>query len=366
MCLQRLDIYNVRNIQNQSIVPSTSFNFIYGKNASGKSALIEAIYLLGRAKSFRTSSIKSVITFNKPHLTIASVINKKNTHVLNMGIQMDGINAEIRINHIPNQKRIALAHALPVQILHPRSFELLDSSSKGRREFIDWGVFNHNADFLVSWRIYKKVLHHRNALLKLKSVKQLNVWNNELVNYGTIVNEFRIHYLELFKTAFKRALTYFLELNGVEVTLLPGWRINSTFQQELIVDLDKDLRYGFTHSGPHRGDFILSLGNKPAKEIVSRGQLKILVLCLKLAQVELIIKERNTFGCILIDDFCAELDQENRGKVLRYLKDLQCQVFITSAEFHDFGDLTDIKNHKVFHVEHGKIKEIEVPRGTFS
>jgi DNA replication and repair protein RecF len=137
-----------------------------------------------------------------------------------------------------------------------------------------------------------------------------------------------------------------------------GWDTAKEFSQVLIEDQDKDLRYGFTHSGPHRGDFHLLVNNRLAKDFVSRGQLKLLVMSLKLAQVQLLANEQGQTGCILIDDFAAELDVINRAKLLRYLSEMACQVFITATEANDFGDLSQIKNYKMFHVEQGTIKPV--------
>ncbi|MGZ5045593.1 MAG: DNA replication/repair protein RecF, partial [Methylobacter sp.] len=122
--------------------------------------------------------------------------------------------------------------------------------------------------------------------------------------------------------------------------------------------LEKDLRYGYTHSGPHRGDFHLLVNNRLAKDFVSRGQLKLLVMSLKLAQVQLLANEQSKMGCFLIDDFAAELDVTNRAKLLHYLAKMECQVFITATEISDFGDLSQIQNYKMFHVEHGTIKSV--------
>ena len=163
MSLQRLDIYNVRNICEQSITPSQGLNFIYGKNASGKSALIEAIFLLGRAKSFRTSSIKSIINFDREHLIISAQVSQGKGNSIHLGLQMDGKDVEIRINQQTSQKRSGLAHGLPLQIIHPKSVELLDAGAQIRREYLDWGIFNHEDKFLPIWRKYKKALAQRNA-----------------------------------------------------------------------------------------------------------------------------------------------------------------------------------------------------------
>jgi DNA replication and repair protein RecF len=364
MSLQRLDIYNVRNIREQSISPSPTLNFVYGKNASGKSALIEAIYLLGRAKSFRSSSIKSVISLGQDNLIVsAQVIPGKGTSH-HLGIQMDGKDIEIRINQQPNQKRADLALALPLQIIHPKSFELLDAGAQIRREFLDWGIFNHEEKFFPVWRKYKKALAQRNAVLKTRTINQLYVWNKELVNYGTMVNEYRKQYLEKLKPVFAQTIAKFLTLDLIEMRLVSGWDTSKQLERHLIEDLEKDLRYGFTHSGPHRGDFHLLVNNTLAKDVASRGQLKLMVTCLKLAQVELVFKEVDTFGCILMDDFAAELDKINRAKILKHLSDIQCQVFITATEIDDFGDLSQIGKYKMFHVEQGVFNQIAVSHET--
>jgi DNA replication and repair protein RecF len=358
MSLLKLDIHAVRNIQQESITPSPAINFIVGKNASGKSSLIEAIFILGRAKSFRCSTIKSVINFTQNHLVVSALILQTNGNHQHLGIQLDGKSIEIHISQKAKQKRSDLAYALPLQLIHPKSYELLDAGSQIRREFLDWGVFNDDENFLSAWRKFKKVLTQRNALLKTRRLEQINVWDKELVYYGTIVDSHRKQYLEKFKPVFIQIICKFLALDGIDMRLVSGWDPSKEYNQVLIEDQDKDLRYGFTHSGPHRGDFQLLLNNRLAKDFVSRGQLKLLVMSLKLAQVQLLANEQSQTGCILIDDFAAELDVFNRAKLLSYLSDMNCQVFITASEKNDFGDLSQIKNYKMFHVEHGNIKPV--------
>jgi len=358
MSLLKLDIYSVRNIQKESIIPSPTINLIVGENASGKSALLEAIFILGRAKSYRCSAIKSVINFTKDRLVVSAQTLQENGSQLHIGIQLDGKNSEIHINQQAKQKRSDLAYALPLQLIHPKSYELLDAGSQIRREFLDWGVFNDDSSFLPAWRKFKKALSQRNALLKTKRLEQINVWDKELVYYGTIVDSFRQQYLEKFKPVFIEIIGRFLTLDGIDLKLVSGWDAAKEFNRVLIDDRDKDLRYGFTHSGPHRGDFQLLVNNRLAKDFVSRGQLKLLVMSLKLAQVQLLANEQSQTGCILIDDFAAELDLINRAKLLNYLSEMACQVFITATERTDFGDLSQLNNYKMFHVEHGTIKSV--------
>jgi DNA replication and repair protein RecF len=356
MSLIKLDIYHVRNIQKASIMPCPGINLITGDNASGKSSLLEAIYILGRAKSFRCANIKSVINLAESQLTVSAQTQMARSGVSHLGIQLDGKNIAIRINHESKQQRSELAYALPLQLIHPKSYELLDAGAQMRREFLDWGLFNDDKNFLLAWQRFKKALAQRNALLKTKQLQQLSVWNQELAYYGTIVNDFRVRYLEKFRPIFISLSQQFLAIDTMALNLVWGWDAHKSLAEALEHDLEKDLRYGFTHSGPHRGDFQVFVSERLAKEFVSRGQLKLLVLSLKLAQVQLLADEQNYLGCLLIDDFAAELDVYNRAKLLDLLASINCQVFMTANTMADFGDLGQIPTYKMFHVEHGTIK----------
>jgi len=341
-----------------AVYPSPTLNFIVGKNASGKSAFLEAIFLLGRIKSFRSTAIKSVINLSHLELVVSAEILQMNGATAHLGVQIDSKSFCCRINHQTTQKKSDFAYALPLQVIHPKSYELLDAAPQLRREFLDWGVFNDNENFLITWRNYKKALAQRNSLLKHRSLKQLNVWNNELVYYGTMVNNYRQSYLLQFKPVFIEIVAKFLDFKDVDLRFLSGWNTDKELESIFIEDLDKDLRFGFTHSGPHRGDIQILVAGRLAKDFVSRGQLKLLVMSLKLAQMQLLKNQDNNVGCFLIDDFAAELDVINRAKLLQYLIELECQVFITTTEPSDFGDLSHIQNYKMFHVEHGNIIQV--------
>ncbi|MCK5830492.1 MAG: DNA replication/repair protein RecF [Methylococcales bacterium] len=357
MSLEKLDIYSLRNIQKASIEPSPGINLIVGKNASGKSSLLEAIYILGRARSFRAKNIKQVIQFDKKELIISGKTKKKNGSSLHLGIRLDGNSYDIRINQ-ENMDKAELAYSLPVLLIDPKSYLLLDGGPQLRREFIDWGVFNDNDSFLNNWRKYKKILQQRNALLKTKKIKHINVWNSELIQYGTIVSNYRNKYINKLKSIFIEISQNFFKFDEMELNYLPGWDDSIDFSLALTNDIQKDVKYGFTHSGPHRCDFKLMINGILAKDFVSRGQLKLLMLALKLAQVKLINNENNNFVCVLIDDLTAELDFINKKKLLGFLTNLNCQVFMSTTELSNFGDLDQLKVFKVFHVEHGEIELI--------
>jgi len=358
MSLQKLDIYHVRNLAQASLHPAKKINLVYGANASGKSSLLEAIYLLGRANSFRATQIKNVIHFAYDDLIVSGQVLFNTGHVSHLGIQHKQGQLQIRIDQETKHSRSDLAYALPLQLIHPKSYQLLDAGPQLRREFMDWGIFNQHQDFLKQWRQFKKALSQRNALLKIKRTKELNVWNHELQQYGTIVADYRKQYLDELTPFFLKIAALFLQVGEIQLSLNQGWDSEVSLLDKLQTDLEKDLRYGFTHSGPHRADFQLTIDGRKAKDFVSRGQLKLLMLALKLAQVQHLLETGFQSGCILIDDAVAELDFSSRTKLLEFLATLNIQVFITATEKNEFGDLSQIGDYKLFFVEQGVITEI--------
>ena len=356
MSLQKLDIYHVRNLKQVSLYPAPKINLIYGNNASGKSSLLEAIHLLGRANSFRSTTVKNVIHFTQDNLIVSGKVLFTTGHVSTLGIQHDGKQLQIRIDEETRHSRSELAYALPLQLIHPKSYQLLDAGPQLRREFMDWGVFNQHTDFLNQWRQFKKALSQRNALLKIRRIKELNVWNHELQQYGTIVANYRQQYLSELMPFFLKIAQQFLALENLELKLIQGWE-DECLLDKLVEDQEKDLRYGFTHSGPHRADFQLLVESRKVKDFVSRGQLKLLVLSLKLAQVEHLLANGFQSGCVLIDAAVAELDLASRSKLLAFLAAMNVQVFMTATERDEFGDLSNIGEYKMFHVKHGDVVE---------
>ncbi|WP_031434324.1 DNA replication/repair protein RecF [Methylomarinum vadi] len=357
MAIVKLDILSVRNIHRATLLPSPSLNLITGANASGKSSLLEAIFILGRARSFRTANIKQAIEFEQPDLIVSAQIQQTGGHLAQLGIQINQKHCDIHINR-ESKKKSDLAYSLPLQLIHPKSYKLLDAGPQIRREFMDWGIFNHKQNFLSDWRNFKKVLLQRNSLLKSRQLKQLGVWNGKLVQYSELVTTYRQDYLRLLEPVFQQVAEHFLTNVQLQLKFLPGYDREKGLLHLLQGDLEKDLRYGYTHSGPHRSDFQLLFNQRIAKDFVSRGQLKLLVLALKLAQVKLLNQFNNNSVCILIDDLTAELDTLNKAKLLKYLAGLNCQVFMSSTELSDFGELNDSIDLKVFHVEHGCIKSL--------
>jgi DNA replication and repair protein RecF len=355
MSLKKIIIDNVRNINHSTVELSPTINLIYGKNASGKSSFLEAIFILGRAKSFRTASIKQVINYKYPNLTLFGELSGVATFENSIGVRKSAKETEVKISgrHINALSELALI--LPIQFIHPGSQQLFEGGPSGRRQFTDWGVFHVEHLFLDNWRRYRRAISQRNALLRSGSVSSISSWDKEVALYGEQVTVFRRAYLKQLEATFIAIAENFFNLSSYKITYKQGWDEKVSLLSALEANIESDRRAGFTQFGPHRADFSVILDGHLAQNHLSRGQLKLLVLALNFAQAGIMADVVENPGCVLIDDLSAELDGEVREYVFDYLKTIKSQVFITATGKEAFNSLKK-PDYKMFHVEQGSIK----------
>ena len=165
--LEKLNIHCMRNIEHCQLALDPKANIISGVNGSGKSTLIEALHLIGLGQSFRSRYNKHLIEFEQEKLTLFTHGKDQEQVEYNIGIEKH-INNDtiIQINGDKNTSRSQLAQLLPMQLIHPQSFELLSGSPDTRRQFLDWGVFHHKKEFGATWQQMRRLIKQRNAMLK--------------------------------------------------------------------------------------------------------------------------------------------------------------------------------------------------------
>lgn len=355
MHLKKLVINNVRNISQATVNPSERINLIYGDNASGKSAFLEAIYFLGRAKSFRTTKLEELIKHNLDIMTVYGELSDKHHHQSSIGIQRTGKKTEIKISGNNVSSLAQLASVLPIQFIYPGSQQLFENGPGIRRKFIDWGLFHVEHNFITVWRNYSRALHQRNALLKSNQPLSIQVWDNKVAHYGLLLTNFRKKQTSKLEKRFIEIVNNFFDFKEYKLLYKAGWDEKIELEEALKKGIASDQRVGFTQVGPHRSNLELFIDGKKAQTFVSRGQMKLLVLALNFAQTGIMSDAVDETGCILIDDLSAELDVRVKGFVFDYIKTITSQVFITSTAQEVFAPL---KNYdcKLFHVEHGCIK----------
>jgi len=355
MGLTSLELTQFRNLQSVQINPDKGLNLIVGNNAAGKTSLLESIFYLSYGRSFRNSQIKHLISYEQDFLRIICSLDDNTTRI---GLERNLKDQTIRVNRQPVKSISDLSTLLPVLVLHPDSHQLISAGPENRRQFMDWGVFHVEHQFIVSWKKYKKALSQRNASLRMhQSDKLCSLWNFELIEHARFIENYRLSYLKDINKLVEQLSKDLFPDQCISLTYKRGWPTDVTFQDYLIESLNKDKEKGFTQSGPHRADIKITVDGMPAQTSVSRGQQKKLVCLLKIAQLTLFSKLSERRCVLLFDDLPAELDDDNQNKIMSILSDLDIQLFITAINV-DQINCKYWDKHKVFHVEHGVISEI--------
>ncbi len=370
MYLLSLHGQNFRNLAEQTIEFSPGFNYLYGANGAGKTALLEAIHLLARGRSFRTSKVVSLIRSGEPDLLLRGEVENALGQRTQLGMRKSrNGKTELRLAGRAEARASTLAKHLPVQMLLPQAGDLVLAGPGERRGFLDWGVFHVEQRFVELSRSYRRVLVQRNAWLKgLSGVNpgmEEDPWLQQLVEYGSEVNVMRSEYAVQLAPLFQRALAQLSP--HLKVDLVYDWggfeaKAGADSDEEALKKLSeswpRDVKFGVTHRGPHRADLKFTLDGAAVAETVSRGQAKLIASAAILAQAELLYQHSNRKSLILIDDFGAELDNEHWQQFLSTLLALDCQVVATSTGTLDRSQtwVTGLSDLRVFHVKQGRIE----------
>ena len=366
MTLERLDIRGVRNLSSQSLRDIVRVNIFYGVNGSGKTSVLESIHLLSLARSFRTAQIKSVISHGETSCTVYGVVRGTQGSKVSIGVQRerDG-SLDARVAGKSVRTRAELAQVLPLQLIHADSFGILTGAPVERRQFLDWGVFHVEHQFLVRWQQFQKAIKQRNSLLRRGKIsdQSLRPWDEQLAMAGEQIDASRARYMAALKPVFVQFLQRLSpHLQDIELRYRRGWDRDIPLIEALHQSQEADRQQGFTHPGPQRADIRVLYEGKPAAESLSRGQLKLVICSLKLAQGEL-LRDAGYGPCVyLVDDLAAELDIEHCRHVAAILGEMQVQQFVTCIQHKDVESIwqnVDTSATAMFHVEHGTVRRRE-------
>lgn len=363
MPITRLDITDFRNLNAVKLEPlSVGFNLLYGLNGSGKTSLLEAIYYLSLGRSFRSSFAKRVIRRDAEKFLIFSQVTGDGAQVTPIGIEryQQG-ELKIRIANRDAPSAAELAGLTPVQLINSNCYNLLDAGPVFRRKYLDWGSFYFNPEFLRVWRDYGQVLKQRNAILRQQGSRQeLEVWTQELVKAALQFDRCRREYVQQLLPVLEQISTELLTIPNLKIHYQPGWDDDQDYAAVLAASYLKDSQFGYTQNGPHRADLRITINKIAAKDILSRGQQKLFVCAMILAQSALLKSSTNKASIYLVDDLPAELDVVSRSKLINLLAKQETQVFVTAVEREALGDTLTRLPVKMFHVEHGNITEEEI------
>lgn len=360
MILSELTLRDLRCIEQAELSLHPGRNLIWGGNGSGKTSLLEGIFLLGRGRSFRTRNSERLIRDGQDRLVAFGRTEESGPEagglVHAVGVEVhrkEGTRA--RVDAAAVGSLADLSRVFPVQVIDPEIHKLIEEGGRRRRRWLDWAVFHVEPQFGDWWVRYGRAVRQRNAALRERSGTR--PWDMELTALGERIAEARRRVVEQMQPYWREVIAG-LDCPVGELQYFRGWGVQHSLAEALEASRARDELRGLTQAGPHRADVLMRVGGKLAREVLSRGQQKLMAVALTLAQLRLLKELSGTRPTLLLDDPAAELDSEHLGYFVRQIAALECQLVITSLqpETAAFG-----APDRVFHVEQGRVGRYNAP-----
>lgn len=348
MRIKKLELINFRNYTQCEIAFGDGLNIIEGKNAQGKTNLLEAIYYFAIGKSFRASREKEVIAWDKDiakiKLTIEKEIGNKQIEI----IFSKNTKKTIKIDGIPIYRIGELFGELNAVFFSPDELKLIKDSPEDRRKFMDISLSQTYKDYFYTLTKYNKLLQTRNKCLKTyndeKSLKQmLSVYNIQMADAMLKIKKYRQSFIEKLKPY--AALSHEYITSKEETISLDYLGIEEETAVDIIKYLEnsfeKDLKLGYTTYGTHRDDIRVMVNDIDVRTFGSQGQQRTASLSMKLAELEIIKQDTKAIPILLLDDVLSELDDTRKKKLIKFCS--KAQTFLTCTEFNYDVNCTRIR-----------------------
>lgn len=362
MQIVNLKLLNFRNYDSLNLTFSLNNNLIYGNNGTGKTNLVEAIYVLALTKSFR-GSLDSVLIKDGKNLTrISGTIKDNVIHDYQIIVSNDG--KVVKIDKKTKAKLSEYISKINVIMFSPDDLRFIKESPKLRRDKVNLDISQLDNEYLKILSLYNKILKQRNAYLKTmylnsnNSSEYLKILTDKLINYGIILTGKRKSFFTKLNVVIKDVYKNITGIDDVSIKYLSNYE---DYDYEKLNEIykncyKKDLINGKTTFGIHHDDYIFILKDKPFKDFASEGQQKNAIIAYKLAEIVIFKEIKNTCPILILDDLFSELDSEKITNILNLLNNDNIQTFITTTEIDLVSQ--DIKNKsKIFYCDKGKIKE---------
>ena len=353
MWIKNIKIKNFRNYNQEEINLEKNINIFYGKNAQGKTNIIESIFLCSMGKSFRAKKDNEMIKLNEKN-AIVEIEYEKSDRDGKIKIEI-GNKKNIYLNGIKIKKLSELLGNLNIVIFTPDDINILKGGPQNRRRFLDIMISQLRPNYMHILNLYLKTIEQRNKYLRQikeehKDENLLEIWDEKLAEYAVKIYEYRKEFIE--KIIKKINIIHKNITNGeeqIELEYITECDNKEKYLQLLKERRKLDIIKGFTTKGIHRDDFVIYINKKEIKIFGSQGQNRTAMLSLKLAELQVIYDEIGEYPILLLDDFMSELDRTRRKNFLENIEGTQ--VIITGTEKLDIENLKYLE----YNVSNGKV-----------
>ena len=355
MQLDLLNIHCFRNITQLNLHLHPRFNLIFGHNGSGKTAILEAIYFLSLGRSFKSAQLARIIQYQASGFQLFAKFQNQQAYTL-ASMREHGGKSVIKLNQEIQNSQTALTRIFPVQLLHPESFNLISSGAQQRCKLLDWGAFYHHRTFLKAWQETKRLIKQRNAGLKQQFPQNyIALLEQELAEKAEILHQQRQAYFDKLRPEVLKILAEFSEKIPVDISYFKGWSSDKPLTEVLASHYPMDIKTGITSHGPHRADLRFKVEGHPAQDVLSRGQQKLLISAIKLAQGDLFSQDHQTACIYLIDDLHSELDQVHLSYIFEKLVKAGGQIIATCIKKTHMQQLFKPYEFHSHHIKKGQL-----------
>ena len=354
MRLERLRIQGLRSLDEAGLAFAPGINALVGANGVGKSSVLEAVFLLSHARSFRAGAREALLARGATRLSVYAEIRLGDGRLRRLGLGREASRWEARLDGEACSVG-ALIGECAVTCFEPGSHALIAGGAEERRRFLDWGVFHVEHEFLERWRRYQRALKQRNSLLRSSTPCDdalYRPWEAEMATLAAWLDTRRRTYLAELQPHLLAELAVLLpELGTCALRYRPGWGDGLALDEQLAQQRGRDAARGHTSLGPHRADWSLAFEHAPLREHLSRGQEKLAALACLLAQARLYASQRGEWPIICLDDLAAELDEVHQAALVDQLLAGQAQVLVTGTAL---PAALRARVQQMFHVEQGR------------
>lgn len=361
MIIEKIKLKNYRNYDSLEIDLNKKLNIIIGKNAQGKTNILESIYVLSLTKSYLGVNDKNLIKLGNNYAILeANTILNSGPKKFKVLIKDNGKQVIINGNEV--KKLSDYVSNLKVIIFSPENIRMIKEGPSVRRKFLNMEISQISIKYVKLLMNYNNIIRQKNEYLKLdnKNIDYLDVLNDEIAKLSVEIYLLRRKFLDNINTYIDRIYYEIMGMQGLRIRYISNIdyfenkkEMVDKYREKLDKYLEKEMLYKISLIGPHRDDFIFVLNDKNIALYGSQGQLRSVILALKLSEIELFKKSSDDEPILLLDDIFSELDIDKKNNLIKYIND-NIQTIITTTDINMIDEKL-VKKASIFEIQNGKL-----------